>query len=343
LSKSAFLEYNLTKIIGEKTLMTNKFQKIALLSLLLLSCAAKADPIIGVAVGTGTQGSILYSSTDGLNWTQQKTTVSDLRTVAWNGKEWMAAGLMGAIITSPDGLNWTTRAKETREKRYGTIGWDGKKWWLGGMDEMMDTSVWSSTDDEHWTSAKVPMPWGSFQYFQFAWDGQQWMSVAGWHTMRQIWNSKDGTTWTAQTVDSDQPFFGIHGAQMPNGQHLWVAVGNDVATSTDGIHWTPQKRPAYSYDAVSWNGKQWVVAGIDPIISPDGFTWKNVQSDGKCLPNTIDWDAVHSRWVAVGYLTGQQSEHGCFMTSNADGTVWTSKSISDPSAISGMYGIAFRK
>lgn len=321
--------------------MLRQLKYLALTSLFSIA-TVHAGNIIGVAVGADNNGLVLTTS-DGMNWSATDVVPNEaFEQVAWNGSEWMAVGLLGNVITSTDGVNWKKHTIDPNTRpRMNTVGWDGKQWIIGGSDGM-NIAFWSSSDDEHWQKATVNFPDYMSQYLKISYDGTKWTAVLGWHLVGSVLSSTDGITWTQQSVGASIPVFGIHGTTLANGQHQWIALGNGIVQSADGIHWTADSVPNYSYDAAGWNGKQWVAAGITPLISNDGINWTSAQSDGACLPNAVAWDNAHSRWVAVGYKTSGGAEQGCFSTSNSDGTGWSTQNAPVYASIFTINSVAFK-
>ena len=61
------------------------------------------------STGGGNNGTIV-TSPDGISWTSQAAGVaSSLNGVAWNGSQFSAAGDVSTLISSSDGLSWTVR------------------------------------------------------------------------------------------------------------------------------------------------------------------------------------------------------------------------------------------
>lgn len=326
-------------------------------SLLLSTCMltteiALATDVIGVAVGAGGDGDAegrILTTTDGLNWSindKVKINHDIMSEVAWNGREWMAISLRGTIITSSDGITWSTHEISPQDRpfmRLSTLAWDGKQWLIGGSDGL-NIAFWTSTDDNQWKKTHTTLSDSMQQYLKVAFDGEEWAAVVGWHAVGKILRSSDGINWTLQDTGTNMPLFGIRAIKIKRCQYKWIAVGNGAIISTDFLTtWVSANLPNYSYDDSGWNGKQFVLAGIDPLISTDGANWSKTNSDGRCLPHSLDWDNVHSRWVAVGYQTGKDTEQGCIMTSTQDGTQWTTKNSPDHSRINTLNSVAFKR
>lgn len=55
-------------------------------------------------------GGKIMTSPDGLTWTSRSSgTTSSLRTIIWDGSQYVVGGQNGTILTSPNGVTWTWR------------------------------------------------------------------------------------------------------------------------------------------------------------------------------------------------------------------------------------------
>lgn len=132
---------------------------------------------------------------------------------------------------------------------------------------------------------------------------------------------------------------------------LWVAVGNgicSIATSTDGISWTPRDllivitNTAYG---VAWNGYMWVVAGYSGgttttyniATSFDGITWTGrynyIFSGNAQNPylGSIIWNGSY-------FLTGANQGSNTQAYSSPDGITW---SVRGSTAFTYFYKVAW--
>jgi hypothetical protein len=114
---------------------------------------------------------------------------------------------------------------------------------------------------------------------------------------------------------------------------LWVAVGDIIETSPDGINWTPSLNNPFTGGAgygIAWGQNQWIAVGKDTTntvciaTSPDGMTWTNSTNNpfnsigGQGYG--IAWNGAY--WVAMG--TSPPS-----IAISTDGMNWTA-STGDP-------------
>ena len=96
-------------------------------------------------VAVGEDGAIL-TSPDGVNWTQRTSGTSNrLRGVTYGNGLFVAVGEDGTILTSPDGATWTQRTLETNDDFIGVTYGNGTFVAVG------DGAILTSPDGVNWT------------------------------------------------------------------------------------------------------------------------------------------------------------------------------------------------
>jgi hypothetical protein len=86
------------------------------------------SPTLSLAVAVGTQG--VFSSPDLITWTRRTTLGNNA--VAWCGDQFVAVGNGGRILTSPNGVTWTSRTSGTTENLTGVASQGGVILVVGG-------------------------------------------------------------------------------------------------------------------------------------------------------------------------------------------------------------------
>jgi hypothetical protein len=293
-------------------------------------------PAQWVAVGDG--GSAIITSEDGLAWTARAAPLGRGRAVARSHDMWVVTGDMTAVdgsttlVTSSDGLTWTARPTPFDNTGL-TVAWNGEYWLAGAAARSGSSTLARSTDGLSWTTPGVT-PF-TIATLGLAWNGRTWVAVGagGRGTGTTIARSTDGVNWTA----SDSPFgtsttIDNAGIAVAWNGSLWVAVGQGataLATSADGISWTPRSTPFTTGRAIAWNGSLWVAAGAGSatiITSADGITW-TARSAPFTTAHGVAWDG--QQWVATG--AGSAS-----LATSPDGITWTARAVPLTSA----WGVA---
>ncbi len=246
----------------------------------------------GESLWVATTGSKLSISADGSTW-QTKETTASLRAVATDGRAWVGVGYGGAIVTSPDGLSWTSAAADTSWD-LGAVGFGGGRWVAVGQTSGTDARgiIVSSDDGTSWTlSYKYDGPrdaGGSLPTFSsLAWNGTGWITVsahtvkkgdaADWDTVGLNLTSPDGRTWTA--TDGLDWFASAVAAH--DGRFLAAFGYGGNRTSSDGLHWTVVSQfnlPFGGPRGLIWDGREWLGYGESANVyrSADGSSWEEL-------------------------------------------------------------------
>ena len=225
------------------------------------------------------------------------------------------------LLTSTDGLQWSTVSGTTFTTAGYGVAWNGAMWVAVG--EGTNTILFSS-DGISWTPASgttfTSVGWG------VAWNGTRWIAVGqGTNT---ILTSVDGMNWTASGITGAFPSSGIGNGVAWNGQR-WVAVGyaaSTILTSVDGLSWSSASGTTFSVlgEGVAWNGTRWIAVGEGTntiLTSVDGVSWTASGITG-AFPSPgagygVAWNGT--RWVAVGQATNT-------ILTSVDGLSWSSAS-----------------
>ena len=279
-----------------------------------------------------------------------------LTSLVWTGTQFVAVGLSGAILTSPDGLTWTTRVagKVVGVPAYGplmSVTWAPP---LGRYVAVGGGNIMTSTDSITWT----PNTAGAIsndELYGVVWSGTQFVAVGyvigSSGPAPAILTSPDGLTWTARTSTASGILRGVTWSGT-----LFVAAGDVTLVSTDGVDWGRVADATTGWTGVAWSGSGFVevgvaVAGTSAKVrtSPDGFTWTDRSLTSPPLYG-VAWTGTE--FVAVGG-TGGQAAYGLggmfgypgYLSTSADGIAWTPRSISaagTPYATTyTLYGVAW--
>lgn len=173
----------------------------------------------------------LLVSRDGVAWERLRfgrvgsggNSPFDANAVAtWTGQNYVVVGRQGSILTSSDGVTWTTRASGTSSSINRMV-------WAGGRLVATDQNgrVLVSADGSSWSTQLVTRT-----ILDLAWTGQRFVITAGDTTATSV----DGLTWQKSPRLSD-----FINRLVPTESGL-VGIGNNVLQSTDGISWIPVGR-----------------------------------------------------------------------------------------------------
>lgn len=182
-----------------------------------------------VAVGTRSIG----SSPDGEVWTEETNpllaTGEYLYDVAFGNGLWVVGADFNQVLTSPDGVTWTTRSCPPVDFVY-AVAYADNQWVVGGGNTW---AIATSPDGITWTGRTTPWVGGDVK--GIAYGNGIWVAVG---TSGRVATSPDGITWTAQTSGFGTDI--IWNATFSEGLFIIVGSNGKIATSPDGITWTMQ-------------------------------------------------------------------------------------------------------
>lgn len=247
---------------------------------------------------------------------------------------WTTYTLYNDVWSSSDGINWTqvTADADWSDRAYiGYAVWDGKMWVAGGCVEVSGIAcitgvndVWFSTNGSDWTQSTADAAWSdridSRLIVHDDGTGDKLWLIGGITYgpstyQRDVYASADGETWTQKTALIDANFEARYGYEaisydFGSGRKIWVMGGteadntfhNDIWSSGDGIdwdmvkdnvalpgiavqpskwtHWSPRRR----FQLIPFNDgvseKVWLFGGFDYVKNEndiwnttDGTTW----------------------------------------------------------------------
>lgn len=276
-----------------------------------------------VAVGSG--GTIITSDDQGATWDARTSgTSNQLNAVCHSGSLYVAVGIAGTIVTSPDGETWNVETSGTSLILNG-VAWNGS---VFCVVTAQGNTAFTSPDGATWTSRSTPSATGPMQAITA--NGSLFVAVGndGSGGGRCI-TSTDGITWS-------YPGIGVRGEGVVFGGGLYVSVGTSggVATSPDAATWTNRSSgTSFGFIDICWTGSQFIAPlTLGLRTSPDGITWTGRSFSGTPSIYGVVW--AGSQLVAVG---GKTSPNEAAIQLSADGITWTANNPGLSSMT--LYGI----
>ncbi len=165
----------------------------------------------------------------------------DFRAIVYANGQYVVVREAGSIMTSPDGIKWTTRVPPARKNLLGPL-WDGS----AGRNDLL----------------------GLF------WDGHQYLAGGNKGT---ILTSPDGIKWTSRNSGSTIAFYSFSRSDS----RFVAVGNDGIRISSDSVAWTTPKSAPTSvpFTACTWTGSGFLACGLgldrNPTIytSPDGDVW----------------------------------------------------------------------
>lgn len=258
------------------------------------------------------------------------------------------SGTNNRVMTSPDGITWTSRTTNSNAWAGVTYG-NGRFVAVAGSG--VGNRVMTSTDGFTWTVGTTPVDngWISITYAKDSANADAGVKAGLFVAVAQsvptgapvnntVMTSPDGLTWTTRTTPNN-----LLGTSVTYGNGTFVAVGANAGTytgramtSSDGITWTDRTIGGTFLKAVGYGNGRFVATAATGTVCPvtsstDGITWT-------CAAGVPDqaWSAVtygDGLWVAVSTLgTGNR-----VMTS-PNGTTW---SLGQSAADNQWFGVTY--
>lgn len=234
-----------------------------------------------VAVGA----ELFMTSLDGEAWGSFAAEETQLNGVTHGGDRWVAVGDGGARLWSEDGVTWNDSSSETGEV-WKSVTWDE----AFGYVAVGKFGAWAcSPDGETWTAREtLEFADGNPQSLYSVTSRDGALVAVGDQGARLLHEGPDcSAPWTDLTLESGLPYLAVAASE---GEHAYLAVGNELASSsTDGSNWTDTTAP-FSLRAVSSTGAGWIAAdgGGRIIRSEDPVAWDDVVYEDP----TIDFSCV---------------------------------------------------
>ena len=217
---------------------------------------------------------------------------ANLSAVTYTG-QFVALGIDGKILTSSDGLTWTSATTITT----GGASMSGIVFGLGLYVAVGDGGkIFTSSDLVTWNPVTSSPTLNDLYSVSFLNGGFVATGASG-----TLLTSPDGVTWTAR-VSTPPTANTLRGAAFSASTGVrYVAVGDagTIVTSTDGIAWSPIAPPlAQNLSGVVF-GSRFVAVGQGgaAVFSDDGATWTLTSAGSANLTRVLFAPAMY---VAVG-------------------------------------------
>ncbi|MFC3803947.1 S-layer homology domain-containing protein [Cohnella sp. GCM10012308] len=260
----------------------------------------------GIYVAVGANGAIL-TSTDGTNWTSRTSgaPITSLNDVVYGNGKFVVVGNSGKILTSIDGSSWTTQDSTVTNSLNGIVYGNGVFLAVGDTGRIV-----TSPNGTDWTAR--PNSNGSALY-EVTYGNGMYVAVGANGT---IMTSNNLTTWTKVTNSTTTN--SLSGVTYGNSLFVAVGVSGTVVTSNNGTSWTNRTIDTTTYmtDVTYVNGMYVAVDYYGLIVaSSNGTSWTS-QASG-----------FSGRLYAVVYGNGMYVAVGATMLTSTNGTSWTNLAV----------------
>jgi len=240
-------------------------------------------------------GNVILTSDDGLIWsTRTSPTNAFLRDVTYVNNLWIAVGNNGTIITSQDGKSWTERSSGS-ETALIRIVYGNEKYVISGQSG----TILTSSDAINWTAADTNI---SYDLSGLVFGNQKFIAAA--------WGNGN----------AGSPFI-----TSPNG-NSWTQITHSLTNNNNAFNSNERL-----VEDISYGNNVYVGAGIYGrlIRSTDGTNWSPVntdvisQSSGGNGGSLFNIDFLNNNFIAVG--GGMSTNDLAIIITSSDGLSWSRK------------------
>ena len=285
------------------------------------------------------QTGVITAGTGGTSWTAQTciaAPVGNWVSIAYGNGIFVAisGGSSGAVQTSPDGINWTSRTSTTSSGNWSSVCYGGGLF-VAVAQSTVSTSgaVQTSPDGINWTARTSTVAQGG-GWVSVCYGGGLFVAVSYTTTTTgAIQTSPDGINWTARTsiaAFANGWFSVCYGGNIFVAVALTTSTSGAIQTSYDGITWTA--RTSISALTLGWYsvtyGNNLFVAVAETTstartiqTSPDGINWTERAS---VATSSSGWHSVaygNGVFVALAYNNSLTLS----IQTSTDGITWTAR------------------
>jgi len=281
-------------------------------------------------VGVGVNGTIL-SSDDGLTWSTRSSGVTEnLFGIAYGQNKFIAVGNSGTILSSLDGKNWSQITPIISSDLRKVVFGNGIFVAVGGNNKVILTS----TDGYNWSISQRDFD-SNRGYFGVSYGNETF--VASPYSNLNFTRSNDGSSWTESQSDFGET---IWDSEFGSDDGYFVSVGLDnlIAVSNDNGNSFALKNYANSPSggnlfSVGYGAGKYIAVGRPGQIvsSQDGLNWQKRTSgfEVQASGSTGLMAVCYGQSKFVVFGNRGGNDPGVICLTSSDGISWDSEFISD--------------
>jgi hypothetical protein len=230
-----------------------------------------------------------------------------LFSVTYGNKLFVAVGILGSILTSPDAAIWTIRNSVQNYDYLRSVTYGNGQFVVVGDREMLfgnfhgttgvvctsfNASAWTNVSDGTWE-----------EFYSVIYAKNQFVLAGGIGDIPfgMILTSTDAGILTRKFIDTSSvsPLYSV---TYGDSQFVAVGVGGEIVCSPDAVTWTIKKTASINSElsSVTYGDSQFVVVGSGGVIftSPDAVTW-TIRNSGTAK-NLFNITYGNGQFVVVG-------------------------------------------
>ena len=250
-----------------------------------------------------------------------------IRSSIWvsNLNLYIISGATGLLLTSPDGINWTTRTSPVNNN-WNSVDWSPSLQLLVAVSNSAtaSNSIMTSPDGITWTSRTAP---NSYNWVSVCWSSSLGMFAAvsaSSANTNVFMTSTDGLNWNAQIGIISTWTQLIWSSTLS----LFIAIGPAspyIMTSANGTSWTSRTPSTNTtWKSIAWSPSLNLFTAVADsgstrvMTSPDGTNWTNRTSQITSLWSNVCWSSTFGLFVVVSSDTTTNS-----IMYSSDGINWS--------------------
>ena len=218
------------------------------------------------------EGGGIMTSPDGLIWTSRfSATTSTLLSVIWDGGRFLASGESGRILTSPDGVTWTPRNSGSTINLTGLC-YSGSRYVAVGTN-----GIRISNDAVTWTTpSNAPT---SIRFEACTWTESYFLAGgSGSGGTPTLYASEDGSSWSLRNSDIKDNIASAvtkDGVAYIAGAKSGPGHGFVKRSADNGVTWTEIYTPPNGseyFTSLAFDGGNLVVAGYNDNVRATAYS-----------------------------------------------------------------------
>jgi hypothetical protein len=242
--------------------------------------------------------------------------VQKLRGMAYGNGRYVGVGDVGGIVHSLDGIQWMKQLPVTMKDLNG-IACGAQRFVAVGSGGIVLTSA----DGLDWAISPITAE-GLPDLRGIAFDHGLFVAAGG-DVNGSLWVSPDGITWSNRVLD-----FGVSFLALASDGRRFVAVGNTIMISTNGLDWEPANVPVdvvgqnVALAHLAWGNRTFVASeeahsdSCDPVsgtllVSTNGLDWADATPTNGLVLASVTYG--NGLFVADGYKSPMS---GNYVSSN---------------------------
>jgi len=247
-----------------------------------------------------------------------RPTNQDIRDLASDGTNWVAVGLGGTILVSPDATNWAALAKPLpASPALRAVVFASPRWIAVGSGGTIATS----TNAMDW----ITCPSGTTEtFYGVAYGNGRFLTVGSYGA---IASSTNGLDWQLESIpNSFKP--SLLGLAFGKGIFMTGGLGGVLQTSTDGVTWFQTFSAGHDIHSIAFDGDLFLAGRFNGLIyaSPDGTNWLSAGGFSASYPYRFakhlgNWFCTSGElWKSSDLTNWAYVPTGAFSASSAGGT-----------------------